>query len=70
MVKPWGTQTDVVVAVDTIQKIMQKTNALPEDLVAAEKRILKGATHGQVALFYKLLAAQCPEALHYFMGVL
>jgi hypothetical protein len=70
MVKPWGTKQDVEVAVATLQKIMQKTGALPEDLVAAEKRILKKATHGQVALFYKLLAAECPEALPYFMGVL
>ncbi len=56
-------------AVAAIKQIMERTDKLPPVLIAAYKESLSTAPSWIVRRFYEGLAAQCPEALHYFIDV-
>ncbi len=64
-----STMTEVDRAVTAIKQIMERTKKLPPVLVAAYKETLSTAPNWIVRRFYEGLAAQCPEALHYFIDV-
>ncbi len=63
------TMTEVDRAVAAIKQIMERTDKLPPVLIAAYKEALSKAPNWIVRRFYEGLAAQCPEALPYFIDV-
>ncbi len=64
-----ATMAEVDRAVAAIKQIMDRTKKLPPVLVTAYRETLATAPNWIVRRFYEGLAAQCPEALHYFIDV-
>ncbi len=64
-----STMTEVDQAIAAIKQIMERTKKLPPVLVTAYKETLSTAPNWIVRRFYEGLAAQCPDALHYFIDV-
>ncbi len=69
MVSSFNTMSEVDRAVAAIKQIMERTDKLPPVLVAAYKETLATASGDIVRRFFEGLAAQCPDALEYFIDV-
>ncbi len=64
-----ATMAEVDRAVAAIKQIIERTEKLPPVLVAAYRETLSTAPSWIVRRFYEGIAAQCPEALPYFIDV-
>ncbi len=64
-----ATMTEVDSAVAAIKQIMERSDKLPPVLIAAYRETLSTAPNWIVRRFYEGLAAQCPEALQFFIDV-
>lgn len=69
MVSSFTTMSEVDRAVAAIKQIMERTDKLPPVLVAAYRETLATAPSDIVRRFFEGLAAQCPEALPYFIDI-
>ncbi|MGZ4904358.1 MAG: hypothetical protein ACXV5I_06055 [Halobacteriota archaeon] len=69
MASSFTTMTEVDRAVAAIKQIMERSDKLPPVLVAAYRETLAAASSDIVRRFFEGLAAQCPEALQYFIDV-
>lgn len=63
---PWTSSSEVDSAVKTIQRCLEITGSVPEDVVRGYWKCIEKANVANVTRFYEKLAEVAPEGLKYF----